>query len=378
MNLNQLQRNTLLHISLISRVGPAIVERLVAGLSLENIACIYELSAFDIAARCALTYNQAQMVVQGLEDKHILAQELMLIEQHGATVITRYDDTYPELLKHIHMPPPVLYVKGCVRALHQTSSALVGSRNADAYGQAVISHIVPSLVKAGMCIVSGGALGADTMAHQAALAFGGTTVAVIGSGLAVPYPLRNKKLFTDIVASSGAVVSPFPLLMQAVPGNFPARNRIIAGLAQSTIVVQAAAQSGALITARYALDSGRDVFAVPGLFGSPLSAGCHALLKEGAQMLSCMEDLCIIVPSISVATVQTAHERALISMYVQPDLHHEEQDPVVAACVNPQFFDDLCILTKMPHEALTQRLFDLMLDGRIEQDSSGRWVIKNM
>ncbi len=270
-----------------------------------------------------------------------MEKELVLCQKNGVQIVFSHDKAYPQLLAAIHAPPLVLYVKGSLEVLSQRGCALVGSRAADAYAEYVINQIVPEFVSAGYSIVSGGALGADTMAHKAACDAGGKTVAVLGSGLLQPYPLSNKKLFERIVASGGAVVSPFPVTMQALPGNFPARNRVIAGLVPATIVVQAAKKSGALITAQFALNEGREVYAVPGQFGHPLSQGCHQLISEGAHILGGAEEVAVMLghqPSeelcVAKSTVVRAAEKQETFFESAKMVFKKSGDPIVDFAAN--------------------------------------------
>lgn len=378
--LNQ-TRQALLHVSLIMGVGPATIQKIVAGLSFERLCDMYGMSAQDFVARCGISYASAEKIVQALSDTKLLEKELVLCQKNDVQIVFSHDKSYPQLLAAIHAPPLVLYVKGSLEVLSQRGCALVGSRAADAYAEYVISQLVPEFVAAGYSIVSGGALGADTMAHKAACDAGGKTVAVLGSGLLQPYPLSNKKLFERIVASGGAVVSPFPVTMQALSGNFPARNRVIAGLVPTTIVVQAAKKSGALITAQFALNEGREVYAVPGHFGHPLSAGCHQLISEGAHILSSTEDLAVMLGTqidekIVTAKAAVVHAAEKQEAFFVPArmLEKKSEDPLVNFCMEPRFFDEIATFSGLEADVLSQKLCLLSLEGLIEQDVSGRWV----
>ena len=222
----------------------------------------------------------------------LLDEELALLEKHSITLLTPFDNNFPEDLKQIHHPPMVLYCKGAPIEPAAKRLAIVGSRKANDYAKQVIQSLVPSLVEHGWAIVSGGAEGADTMAHQAVLDAGGNTIAVLGAGLLTPpFPASNKQLFERMVAHGGTLVSPFSLRTPADRTTFPQRNRIISGLSLGSVVVQAAQRSGALITARFALEQGRQVFAVPGLVNDDLSYGSHHLIKQGAKLVSTVSDI---------------------------------------------------------------------------------------
>lgn len=216
--------------------------------------------------------------------------------QPGNIVLTLADVHYPKALLDIADPPLLLYVKGRLDLLTNISLAIVGSRNATAQGISNAEKFAEVLSQAGLTIVSGMALGIDTAAHQGSLRAGqnnsstGSTIAVIGTGADIVYPARNRTLAHQI-AHEGCIISEYPLGMPAIAANFPRRNRIISGLARGVLVVEAAAQSGSLITARMALEQGRDVFAIPGSIHSPLSKGCHQLIKQGAKLVESAQDI---------------------------------------------------------------------------------------
>jgi DNA processing protein len=197
---------------------------------------------------------------------------------------------YPELLAHIPDPPLLLYIKGRVELLASPMLAVVGSRNASAQGKANALAFAASLSGAGLCIVSGLALGIDAAAHEGALKGPGSTVAVIGTGPDLVYPARNRAL-CERIGVEGCIVSEYPVGTPPLPGNFPKRNRIISGLAAGVLVVEAAAQSGSLITARQAAEQGRDVFAIPGSIHAALAKGCHLLIREGAKLVDTAADV---------------------------------------------------------------------------------------
>lgn len=197
---------------------------------------------------------------------------------------------YPPLLKQIHCPPPLLYVTGNPMALQNACCAMVGSRKASPYGLRVAGWLANELASLGLTIVSGMALGIDSRSHEMALSADGTTVAVLGCGVDVLYPKQNAKL-KDEIRLSGALISEYPLGTQPRPHHFPRRNRIISGISLGLIVVEAAERSGSLITARQAMEQGRDVFAVPGQIGTRHSTGSHKLIKDGAKLIECAADV---------------------------------------------------------------------------------------
>lgn len=218
-----------------------------------------------------------------------LERELELITKEKIECLDIYDSDYPELLKEISYPPLVIYLKGDRRILNKFSFAIVGSRKPTSYGIAIAKDFSFQLSKKGIVIISGLAKGIDTIAHREAIR-GGATIAVLGSGLLNIYPHENEELSREI-ASVGAVISEFPLLASPSKENFPRRNRIVSGMSRGVLVVEAASRSGALITAHLACEQNREVFAIPGSINESLSKGTHALIKEGAKLVDCLDDI---------------------------------------------------------------------------------------
>jgi DNA processing protein len=206
------------------------------------------------------------------------------------SIVTLADHHYPPCLLQIADPPPLLYVKGRAELLSRPSLAIVGSRNATAQGVANAEAFARTLSDAGLTIVSGLALGADAAAHRGGLDGASSSVAILGTGADIVYPARNRTL-AHALAERGALVSEFALATRPLAGNFPRRNRLISGLALGCLVVEAAADSGSLITARLAAEQGREVFAIPGSIHSPLAKGCHRLIKQGAKLVENARDI---------------------------------------------------------------------------------------
>lgn len=217
-------------------------------------------------------------------------REIEEAQRRGVRIITVDDSTYPERLKTIFDPPPVLYILGQSLPVDERLIAIVGSRRATLYGRLMANSLARDLARYGAAVVSGMARGIDTFAHRGTLEGGGRTIAVLGSGLDVVYPRENASLMKEI-ATTGTVISEFPLGTKPLKQNFPRRNRIIAGLSMGVLVVEAAAKSGALITADYALENGRDVFAVPGRADGRYSQGTNNLIKQGAKMVTDVRDI---------------------------------------------------------------------------------------
>jgi DNA processing protein len=237
-----------------------------------------------LAARVSPAQAHALLQPPSEATLRLLDATLAWLDAPGRHVLALGEPGYPDLLSRIPDPPLLLYIRGQARLLDGPALAIVGSRNASAQGRANAEAFAEALSGAGLCIVSGLALGIDAAAHEGALRRCGGTVAVVGTGPDQAYPPRNRAL-CERIATDGCIVSEFPVGTPPLPGNFPKRNRIISGLAAGVLVVEAAAQSGSLITARQAAEQGRDVFAIPGSIHATLAKGCHALIREGAKLV---------------------------------------------------------------------------------------------
>jgi DNA processing protein len=299
-------------------------------------------------------------------------------EQDGHHVLTLADADYPALLLRIADAPAVLYVAGRREALGRAAVAVVGSRNPTAAGRENARGFGLALSEAGWTIASGLALGVDAAAHEGALAGGSGTIAVVGTGADVVYPARHHRL-AERIAADGAVVSEFPLGTGPQPGHFPRRNRLIAGLSHGVLVVEAALHSGSLITARQAGEFGREVFAIPGSIHSPLSRGCHALIRDGAVLVESADDVLVGLPAVrhpldppTEPMWASAHNAAKPS---RAGLHVPDDDPILAAVGHqPVLPDTLAAQLALPAGELGARLVVLELSGRLERLPDGRVV----
>lgn len=355
-------RECIIRCALTEGIGPALIARLISrgpdwALSLAGA------SVADLMRTFSLTQRHAQAVHTALcADDAYVAHEAWCAE-NGVRVVAILDAEYPVLLSKISVPPAVLWVKGVFASSRQTSCALVGSRDATFYGKSVVCALVPSLVKAGVATVSGGARGIDRWVHEETLAANGHTTVVLGCGLAHCYPREHIDLFTAVVAKGGCLVSPFPPHTAPSKGLFPARNRIIAGLSSACIVVQAAQKSGALITAAYALEENRDVGAVPGMITEPLSRGCHELIAQGAAVILDGDAAC------ELCGTQPRSDVSIVVEGVSPGAQ-----VVLSALVRPLSVDEVCVTCGYEAPAALAYLFELVARGRVEQDFSGLWV----
>ena len=265
-----------------------------------------------------------------------------------ARLLLLADNDFPAMLTKGLTPPPLLFVRGDSQCLHQSALSIVGSRHATPQAMRITHDFAAALARKGVTIISGMASGADTAAHQGALQAMGTTVAVWGTGIDRVYPARNKNLATQI-ADHGCIISEFPLGTRPSPGNFPRRNRLIAALSQGTLVVEAATESGSLITARLAGEMGREVMAIPGSIDNPLSKGCHALIKQGAKLVENLEDILQECPRL-------LQKKDLQSYSNRP---HLRTDDISKSFTNTDSSEDLssvhspdCILNPMEQQVL--------------------------
>lgn len=286
-----------------------------------------------------------------------ITQTLAWLAQPGHGAITLADSDYPGSLMQIGDPPPLLFIQGDRKLMSAPSIAVVGSRNATPQGQANAESFARVLSEAGFPIVSGLALGIDTAAHRGGLAGRGSTIAVLGCGADIVYPRRNAALFAEI-AARGTIVSEFPIGTAPQSNNFPRRNRLISGLARGCLIVEAAIASGSLITARLAAEQGREVFAIPGSIHSPLSRGCHALIKQGAKLVECaqdmMEELGVeMQPALSHKVSRSSNEL----------LQHMGYDPCT--------IDALAERVGLTASAVSAMLLRLELEGKVSSLSGG-------
>jgi DNA processing protein len=280
-------QEALIALNMIEHVGPVRVRRL-----LDHFG---EAPAVLRASRAALLQvhgigEDVAETIAAWESTVDLGGELCRIREFGCSVVTQLDESYPPLLRQIYDPPVVLYVQGTLVGRDQQSIALVGTRHTSHYGLECARKLAYQLAYVGMTVVSGGARGVDTAAHQGALNAKGRTIAVLGTGINLVFPAENVELF-ERIRGNGAVITQFPFGRKADRQSFPIRNRIVAGMTLGTVVVEAAMNSGALITSNFATEYGRQVFAVPGRIDSPGSKGCHELIKRGAKLCEGAEDV---------------------------------------------------------------------------------------
>lgn len=293
-------------------------------------------------------------------DPDLLERTMRWLGEPIHHLLTLADAAYPQSLLTISDPPTVLYAQGKIELLNHTTLAIVGSRNATPQGERDAQAFARAISDAGVCIASGLALGIDAAAHRGGLAGKGSSIAVMGTGPDLIYPPRNRDL-AHALADSGCLVSEFPLGTRSIAGNFPRRNRLISGLSRGVLVVEAAPRSGSLITARFALEQGRDVFAIPGSIHSPLSKGCHELIKQGAKLVESADDVLD-----ELAGVKREPEDGETKPREQP------RNPLLEAMgFAPITVDQIAQRTGLGAAALSAQLSQLEIEGRVSALAGG-------
>ncbi|RKR71251.1 DNA-processing protein DprA [Otariodibacter oris] len=300
-------------------------------------------------------------------------------------IISLFDANYPFLLKQISTAPPILFIKGNPDSLSLPQIAMVGSRDYSHYGKYWSRYFADELVKHNLAVTSGLAIGIDGFCHKQAIESNGVTIAVLGNGLANVYPSRHKKLAEEIVNNGGALVSEFFPTQPPIAENFPRRNRIISGLSLGTLVIEATVNSGSLITAKYALEQGREVFALPNSIQNPFSAGCHKLIKDGALLVESIDDILSSIPYLQ-GTFSTQFQQAdLFSINtptqvmvstekfanIESELTACQQDLLKHITLSPISIDDIAKATQLSTENILIELLNLELQGIIQQVTGG-------
>lgn len=305
-------------------------------------------------------------------------QELEKLLATDVRAVTRRDPEYPPLLSKIYDPPPVLFYRGILPDPARKHIAVVGSRHPSKYGLRVGEKIIGDLADTGVVIVSGLAFGIDSMAHEVTLRHAGTTIAVLGCGVDAPsiYPAGNRHIASQILAHGGAIVSEFPVGTLPLPFHYPLRNRIIAGLTHGTLVVEAAQKSGSLITARAALEGGRDVYAIPGDIDSELSEGPNNLLKMGAIPVTCAEDVLGIETSPHPSPSKGEGARKTVTPSYSYEPRSETERIILAQLAkDPVHADEVARATLLPIETLGSALTLLEMKGIVKHEG-GRYYTR--
>ena len=304
-----------------------------------------------------------------------LAGELQRIKDFGCHVLISSDEHYPASLREIYDPPLVLYVKGDITAKDKNAVAIVGSRQTTHYGIETARKLAYQLAYVGVTVVSGGARGIDTAAHQGALSAKGRTIAVLGTGINLVFPVENAELY-ERIAANGAVITQFPFNRPADKQSFPIRNRIVAGMTLGTVVVEANLSSGALITANFATEYGRQIFAVPGRIDSPRSKGCHDLIKKGAKLCEGVED---ILSEFEYLFPSSNRPPSANATGVLPALELNENEQNVFSAVKlaeESSIDEIIRASGLPSSAVSVALFSLEMKRLVKQ-LPGKLFVRN-
>jgi DNA processing protein len=302
-----------------------------------------------------------------------LEREMKLIERYGVKVISCFDENYPANLKEIYDPPAILYVKGELAAEDRYSIGIVGSRRASRYGLETAERLGRELAERGMTVVSGLARGIDAAGHKGALKARGRTIAVLGSGLANIYPPEHMKL-ADEIQKSGALISEFPMATEPYKDNFPRRNRIISGLSLGVIVVEAAKNSGALITTDFALEQGRELFAVPGQARTATAAGTNMLIRQGAKLVESADDVIEELGDVIKGHMKT--EKPEQPEHATGGLGRQEEDVFVRLSETPLYIDEIVDGTGLTVSEVMHSLTKLELKGIVSKLPGKSYVRK--
>lgn len=330
---------------------------------------VFQASLNDLILVEGVGESLGKSIVSFEVDKAI-QQEKKLVQLNNVSILTFKDERYPENLKKIYDPPPVLYMKGTLQKTDSIAVAIVGTRVPTRYGKYVTERISTELAERGVTIVSGMAAGIDSIAHRAAISARGRTIAVFGCGVNMTYPSENSNL-KEKIKDNGAIISEFPMSAKPERTNFPMRNRIISGLSFGTIVIEAAEKSGALITADFALEQGKDVFAVPGNINSSKSKGTNRLIKMGAKLIENADDIIDEFPYEIKMILQTGPKEKVHDL----DLSGEEKKIYDLISEEEIHIDKLIQDSCLPSPKVSALLIQLELKGIIKQQSGKMFVL---
>jgi DNA processing protein len=364
-------REALLALNMVEHVGPVRARRL-----LEHFGDAPKILAASKSEllRVRNIGDETAGAISNWEKSIDLAGELKRIDDFGCHILISSDENYPAMLREIYDPPLVLYVKGDLTAKDKNAVAMVGSRQTTHYGLETTRKLAYQLAYVGVTVVSGGARGIDTAAHQGALSAKGRTVAVLGTGINLIFPPENAELF-ERIAANGAVVTQFPFNRPADKQSFPIRNRIVAGMTLGTVVVEADLHSGALITSNFATEYGRQVFAVPGRIDSPRSKGCHDLIKKGAKLCEGVED---ILSEFEYLFPMSNRPPSPNETGVLPALELSENEKLVYDALDNEesSIDEVIRRSGLPSSAVSVALFSLEMK-RVVKQLPGKLFVRN-
>ncbi|HEY3789903.1 MAG TPA: DNA-processing protein DprA [Urbifossiella sp.] len=365
-------------LALTEGIGPILTARLIAAAGGAEQACEAGVNLLRNIEGIGLA--KAQAISESLRRAASDAEaELARATAAGVSIISQDDAAYPEVLKLIPDPPPVLYVRGTLEPRDLNGFAIVGSRRCSHYGREQAERFAALLAQAGFTVVSGGARGVDSAAHRGAMALPtGRTLAVLGCGVDVAYPPENHALF-DQISQRGAVISEFPLQTSPLRDNFPRRNRIISGLSRGVLVVEADVKSGALITARQACDShNRPVFAIPGQITNPMSAGPHALIRDGAVLVTSLQDIIDNLGPLPHQTTLASESGTPPTDEISAPVSLSDRQTAIVNAIDsePTSLDTIINRTELAAEIVMQELTMLSLRGVVKRVDNQNYVRK--
>ncbi len=358
-----------LALSLTPGVGSIFFKRLLD--RFKNPKAVFDAPARELLKIEGLGEKVVGEIGKGPSEKEV-EREFRLLREVGGTVITLRDEFYPNRLKEIYDPPPLLYVRGELKKEDELAISIVGSRKTSAYGRWITEKVSQEIARHGVTIVSGMARGIDSIAHSGAISGGGRTIAVLGCGVNVIYPRENRNLFRQII-DHGAVLSEFPMGSPPEGAHFPKRNRIISGLSLGVVVVEASAESGSLITAGYALEQGREVFAIPGNVGTAGSRGTNQLIKDGAKLVESSEDI------LEEILPQWKRGEGRLVEIKSPELNLPEEERKLFEVFKetPLHIDTIIQESRLEPGKVSSLLLNLELKGLLSQ-SPGKYFSKKM
>lgn len=361
-------RELLIFLHTLNKVGWHTISRLVN--NLPSLNDIFNIQPLELSTNTGIDYSLAEKIYSALNNQSIkqFQQKLNDWEKQNIKIITFFDDLYPDLLKEIAQPPWVIFAIGDCQLLKDPMLAIVGTRNPTNYGKIVAESIAKSLTNNGFTVISGLARGIDRIAHEGALKNDGKTIGVLGSGIDIIYPRENQKLYNDIV-KTGLIISEYSPGTPPHPGHFPQRNRIISGLSYGTIVVEASMKSGSLITAQYALDQSREVFAVPGPITSEQSFGSNSLIKQGAKLVQQVEDILEELPYQNIGYIKKQKEKNDSDELNKLEIMIYEIIPYTTIHIN-----DIYNKVNLNLSEIYEVLFSLQLKGKIKQVPGGLYI----
>ncbi|MFC1836624.1 DNA-processing protein DprA [Thermodesulfobacteriota bacterium] len=345
----------------IPRVGPLSIARLLEAFGSPREAM--KADAKQIRARTGLSENLASAIAGSVPREKEILNDIETLHRLGAKLLTRWDEKYPTNLRDIYDPPALLFVRGEIIEADTKAVAMVGTRKPSHYGLKVAMRFAQDLASAGITVISGLAKGIDTACHKAALEAGGRTIGVLGCGIDVVYPKKNRSLVEDIV-SAGAVITEFRPGLEPLPTNFYRRNRVVSGLSKGVVVVQSSLKSGSLITANHAVDQGREVFAVPGSIAVEMSRGPHKLLKEGAALAESAQE---IIETLFAEVTVVPQQADFGFETAELDLTDTMSRVLAGLDPDPIPIDLLCESLKMAAGKLSGVLLELELKGLVKQ-----------